>query len=201
MSPSVAALALAVPAEPIHRLSVEQYRKMALAGILTPDDRVELLEGWLVKKMTKNPPHRIATRKTRVALEEVIPGGWYVDSQEPIVTGDSEPEPDATVIRGKTEDYADRNPPAAHVALVVEVADASLLRDRQLKARIYARAGIPCYWILNLADRRLEVYTSPAPAASAPSYAELATLGAADDVPVLLDGAEVGRIEVSRLLP
>lgn len=86
-----------VPTEPIHRLSVAQYRGMLEAGILKSGDPVELLEGWLVQKMTKNPPHRIATRRVRVALEALAPHGWYVDAQEPIVTADSEPEPDVAI--------------------------------------------------------------------------------------------------------
>ena len=94
----------------IHRLSVAQYEAMGRAGILTPDDRVELLEGWLIEKMTKNPPHRIATHQARVALAQIVPPGWYVESQEPIVTADSEPEPDVAVIRGTTQDYVTTNP-------------------------------------------------------------------------------------------
>jgi Uma2 family endonuclease len=150
-----------VPSEPVHRLSVKQYHLMVSAGILTPDDGVELLEGWLVTQKTKNPPHRIATHNTTACLEAVIPSAWYVDAQEPIVTVDSEPEPDVAVIRGKTEDYATSNPSAALVGLVVEVADVTLLRDRQVKGRIYGRAQIPFYWIVNLVERQLEVYESP----------------------------------------
>lgn len=193
--------ATAVPTEPIHRLTVAQYRRMAQEGILTPNDRVELLEGWLVEKMTKNPPHRISTRRARIALENVVPDGWYVDTQEPIVTSDSEPEPDVAVIRGRTEDYADRNPEAAYVALVVEIADATLLRDRQLKARVYARAGIPCYWILNLVDGRLEVHGDPSGPAAAPTYHSRADYGRDEVVPLFLDGIEVGRLAVADLLP
>ncbi len=149
---------------PLHRLTVAQYDQMSRQGILGPDDRVELLEGWLVSKVTKNPPHRIATHRVRAALERAVPGsGWYVDSQEPIVTSDSEPEPDVSLIRGRTEDYADSNPPASAVALVVEVADVTLRLDRSIKARIYARAGIPAYWILNLVEGCVEVHTNPDP--------------------------------------
>jgi hypothetical protein len=71
---------------------------MIRAGILTDDDPVELLEGWLVPKMPKNPPHRITTRLTREALVGILPTGWYVDTQEPITTADSEPEPDVVVV-------------------------------------------------------------------------------------------------------
>ncbi|MEE3715303.1 Uma2 family endonuclease [Tumidithrix elongata RA019] len=143
------------------RMSVAQYHLMEQAGILKEDDRLELLEGLLIAKMPKNPPHRISTKLIRQALEKIIVEGWYVDSQEPISLGDSEPEPDAVVVLGKTTDYRDRHPDARSVAIVIEVSDATLESDRTVKQRIYARAGIPIYWILNLRDRQLEVYTEP----------------------------------------
>lgn len=89
-----------VPALPIYRLTVEQYHQMAAAGILSEDDPVELLDGFLVLKMTKNKPHVVATRRTRHALERSIPAGWSVDSQDPITIGvGDEPEPDVFVAR------------------------------------------------------------------------------------------------------
>jgi Uma2 family endonuclease len=147
--------------EPVWRLSIEQYHQMRQQGILTEADPIELLEGLLIQKMTKNPPHRIATRLVREVLESFNLAGWYVETQEPISTMDSEPEPDVAVIRGNTRDYLDCHPGAADVALVIEVADSTLGRDRSLKKRLYARAGIANYWIVNLTDRRLEVYTNP----------------------------------------
>jgi Uma2 family endonuclease len=190
---------LPAPAVTLHRLSVSQYDAMGRAGILGPDDRVELLEGWLVEKMTKNPPHRIATREARLALEAVVPADWYVETQEPIVTGDSEPEPDVAVIRGRTQDYASRNPPASQVGLVVEIADATVERDRVLKARVYARARIPCYWLVNLTERHVEVYTEPRGDGESAQYR--ARVDVRDgDIAVLLDGVEVGRVAAARLL-
>jgi hypothetical protein len=76
---------LAVPTEPVWRFSVPQYHQMIRLGILTEDDPVELLEGWIIHKMPKNPPHRAATKLTRNALEEIVPEGWYVDAQEPLL--------------------------------------------------------------------------------------------------------------------
>lgn len=189
------------PQRGLHRLSVEQYRAMARAGILRPEDRVELLEGLLVRKMTKNPPHRIATRRSRVALESVVPDGWYVDTQEPIVTADSEPEPDVCVVRGQTEDYSAGNPPAEAVALVVEIADASLLRDRLAKARIYARAGIPSYWVVNLRDRCVEVLSTPEPTAAPPRYRLSTVVAAGERVSLVLPGESSVEVAVSDLLP
>src|SRR5439155_11821038 len=115
----------AVPTEPIYRLSVAQYHAMAKHGILDDDAPVELLEGWLVQKMTKHRPHSIVTRRTRKALERLVPAGWYVDSQEPLTTVDSEPEPDVLVAREELADNLERHPGPHEIALVVEVADSS----------------------------------------------------------------------------
>jgi Uma2 family endonuclease len=184
---------------PIHRLSVAQYDAMASAGILGPDDRVELLEGWLVEKMTKNPPRRIATRQARIALEAVVPSAWYVETQEPIVTADSEPEPDVAVVRGRTQDYATANPPAEKVGLVIEIADTTVERDRTIKGRVYARARIPVYWLINLAERRVEVYGDPQGEGAMARYTSRVDVREGD-VPVFLDGIEVGRVSVALLL-
>src|SRR5438105_9177634 len=99
---------------------------MADHGILGEDDPVELLEGWLVHKMTKHRPHVLTTLLVRRALDRLLPNGWYVDSQEPVTTTESEPEPDVSVVRGEPRDFQDRHPAPEEVALVVEVAETSL---------------------------------------------------------------------------
>src|SRR5437667_12822944 len=118
------AAALNTGITPIWPLTVGQYQAMLDKGIVGPDDPVELLEGVTVQKVSKSPPHRIATSATRLALEHVVPPGWYVDEQEPITLAASEPEPDVALIRGDTRDYSARHPGARVVVLVVEVADA-----------------------------------------------------------------------------
>lgn len=185
---------------PIWRLSVNQYHSMIANGILEEDAQLELLEGLLIGKMTKNPRHRVSTKLLRQALEKIIPTGWYVDSQEPITLQGSEPEPDVMLICGETTDYRDRHPDAASLELVVEVADTSLERDRTIKQRIYARAGIPIYWILNLGDRQLEIYTQPNVEESL--YKECQILTEAESVCVTLRNQEVviGWICVGNLL-
>lgn len=190
-----------MPHDLIWRLRVEQYHAMIHAGILTPDDPVELLEGWLVYKMLQNPPHRVATRLARTALERILPIGWYVDTQAPITLEDSEPEPDVAIIRGEPRLYANRHPGPADLALVVEVADATLLRDRGAKKRIYARAGIAAYWIINLSERRCEVYTAPVTAGGEPDYRRRHDYGPSDAVPFIIDGQEVGSIAIADVLP
>jgi Uma2 family endonuclease len=192
--------AVAVPTDYIWRLSVEQYHEMIRTGILTDDDPVELLEGWLVVKMPKNPPHRLATQLTRAALERLIPTGWFVDAQEPVTTENSEPEPDVVIVRGDRRQYSDRHPGPPDLALVVEVAETSLTRDRGMKKRLYARTRIPVYWIVNLVDGQIEVYTDPTGPADEPDFRQRQNYGPPDEVPVVIDGAEVGRLAVRDLL-
>lgn len=191
----------AMPPEPIERLTVNQYHEMVRNGILTEDNRVELLEGWLVRKMTKRPPHTIATDQVRDFLARLFAVDAAVRAQEPITTEDSEPEPDVGVARGKKRDYLARHPLASEVLIIVEVADASLSRDRTLKKVIYARARIPVYWIVNLIDRQIEVYTDPTGPAEEPTYRQRQDYLPGDSVPVIVDGQEVGWLAVSDLLP
>jgi Uma2 family endonuclease len=105
------------------------------------------------------------------------------------------------VVRGELRDYRDRHPGPQDVALVVEVADTSLRQDRGPKKRVYARAGIPIYWIVDLKAEVIEVHVTPTSAGKRPDYRESRTYGAAEEVPVLLDGVEVGRIPVREILP
>jgi Uma2 family endonuclease len=119
--------------EPVFPLSVEKYHAMIEAGVLTEDDPVELLEGVLVFKMPKKPKHRVALAKLQRALASVLPDGFSLQLQEPVTLLDGEPEPDAAVIRGRAEDYPDRHPGPADTPLIVEVADASIRRDRGIK--------------------------------------------------------------------
>lgn len=147
--------------EPVWRFTVEQYHQMIDCGVLAEDAPVELLSGCLIQKMTKNPPHRLCTRLVREALDAIVPNGWYVETQEPITLSDSEPEPDLAIIQGNPRDYPDRHPNATEVALIIEVADSTLERDRTIKQTIYAAAGIPEYWIVNVRDRQIEIYRSP----------------------------------------
>jgi Uma2 family endonuclease len=200
-TPAAAPQEPAIPDVPIYRLTVEQYHAIAEAGILTEDEPVELLEGWLVQKMTKHKPHSIATRRLRRALEQILPAGWYVDSQEPITTVDSEPEPDVFVAREDVADDPARHPGPHEVPLVVEVADSSLRQDRETKKRIYARASIPVYWIVNLVERQIEVYTETASAADPPDYRQRRDYGPDETVPVVLGGVEAGSLRVAELLP
>jgi hypothetical protein len=182
------------------RLSIEQYHAMIRVGILTADDPVELLGGLLVQKMSKNPPHRVATGLTREALGRLAPTGWYVDSQEPVTMEESEPELDVQVVRGQRRDYVDRHPTPRDVGLAVEVADTTLQLDRGVKKRLYAAARIPVYWIVNIPERQIEVYTDPSGPADQPDYRHRQDYHTGYAAPVVLDGCEIGTIPVAELL-
>jgi Uma2 family endonuclease len=186
----------AVVSEPrLWRFTVEQYHRMIESGILTENDPVELLEGWLLEKMPKKLPHIYSTQQARDIFAALLPAGWFVSDQEPITTEDSEPEPDVIVVRGVRKDFANRPVQPIDVGLIIEVSDTTLRYDRTVKLRIYARAHIPVYWILNLPERTLEVYTEP----SGDEYRQRRTYVETDTVPVILDGQEVGQLAVSEL--
>ena len=105
---------------------------------------IELLDGWLVPKMTKNPPHILATGLVRDALYHVVPQGWCVYSQDPVRVQRSMPEPDVMVVRGDLRQYGDRRIRAEDVGLIVEVADASLARDQVFKKADLCPKRHPC---------------------------------------------------------
>lgn len=173
---------------------------MAEAGVLREEDRVELLEGWIVPKMIRNPKHDAVVGLAHAALAARLPEGWFVRIQSAITTKDSEPEPDVAIIRGPIRRYLGHHPGSADVALVVEVADTSLVRDRQ-KARLYAAAGIPAYWLVNLAGLRIEIYAAPVEAVGRSEYTVHRTLGSNDTIPLVIEGNTIATIPAAELLP
>jgi Uma2 family endonuclease len=150
---------------PPRRFSVAEYDQMGRAGILTEDDSVELLEGVIVEKMTKYPPHDATIDILAELLWRLLPMGWFPRVQNVFVTSDSEPEPDLVITRGRPQNYLQRHPVAGDVALIVEVAESSIHRDRR-KRKIYARAGIAQYWIFDLNSGHIEMYAEPDMAAA-----------------------------------
>src|SRR5262245_36438306 len=185
----------------LRRFTVPEYHRMIQAGILDADDRVELLDGYVVLKMARNPPHDTALQRTRKRIEALLPAGWDVRIQSAVTLAESEPEPDVAVVRGDELTYASRHPGPSDVGLIVEVSDSTLSRDRDDKGPTYAQAGIPCYWIVNLIDSRVEVYNSPSGAISPPAYGSRQDFAAGATIPLVLDGVTAGTIAVADLLP
>jgi Uma2 family endonuclease len=185
----------------IAKFSVARYQRMIESGIFTPDDKVELLENYVVLKMPRNPPHDGTIQRITKRLTRYVPAGWDLRVQLTLELRDSQPEPDLAIARGDENTYLARHPIPTDMGVVIEVADSSLLRDQRDKARIYARAGVAVYWIVNLVDRRIEVYTNPSGPTLAPSYGSLIAYTTADAVPLVLDGVQVATIPVADLLP
>ena len=183
------------------RLTVDRYQRMTEAGILTEKDRVFLWKGQLVTKMTKGRPHTVAVLRLTDALKRVVPDGWYVEPEQPLRLNDlSVPEPDLKVVRGRIEDYVNI-PSSRDVPLVIEVAGTSLEEDRGEVMESYAAEAIPIYWIANITERRVEVYSIPVRAGNTARYSSCAIYGPGDEVSVVLDGQAVGQLAVSDLFP
>lgn len=155
---------------------------------------MELLEGWIIQKMPKNPPHQVANKLVRSGFGRNCSCCWYVDAQEPVTLKDSEPEPDVVIVRGDTRDYTERDPGSNDLALVVEIADSTLERDRSYKKRIYARAGIPVYWIVNLVEQQIEVYTQPDVSGEEATYIGRSCFDLSSLFSVMIEGCEVGSL-------
>ena len=149
--------------EPRHRWTADDVQKMVAAGILNEDDRVELLEGELVEMSPQTKEHWYAKALVLEALREGYGTTAWVVGQDPIqVADDNQPEPDIAVLRGSIQSYRGRLPRPSDALLLVEIAHTSRKRDLQ-KASIYAAAGVPVYWILDVAERQLQVHTDPGP--------------------------------------
>jgi hypothetical protein len=188
----------AVP--PLYRLTVDKYQRMVQVGILDENDRVELIEGLLIAKRKKSPRDATTLCLLGTALAKMLPEDKVMRNQSAVTLSDSVPEPDLAIAEGPARRYIAVRPGPGDLHLVVEVAESSLQIDRADKLRIYARARIPVYWIANLVDNQVEVYTQPR-AGRTPTYLQRQDYGPDEDVPVLIEGREVARLSVRDFLP
>ncbi|NJO43299.1 MAG: Uma2 family endonuclease [Cyanobacteria bacterium RU_5_0] len=144
------------------RWTVDDYHRMVETGILTEGDRVELLEGQIIEMNPQLPPHAATTQRAFRYLDRLLETVAYVRMQLPItLRPKSEPEPDIAVVRIDAHEYGDRHPTPDDIFLIIEVADSTLLGDRQQKAPIYSKAGIADYWILDVNTRQVYVFREP----------------------------------------
>jgi Uma2 family endonuclease len=202
LEPTINLPTAAEPAWKPYRLSVRQFLAMIDAGIFPHNAHVELLGGILIQMMVKGNPHDYTLGTIAEELRQLIPNAWVVREDKSLVLGPrSRPEPDVAVVRGPREQYRKRTPHARETAFVVEVANSSYRYDRGEKWRAYASARILIYWIVNLEKSQIEVYTAPIGRGKKASYREISTFGIDDEVPVVIDGREVGRIIVKDILP
>jgi len=180
--------------------TVAEYHELIRTGTLTPDDPIELLEGHLVVKMARSHAHDFAIMVLTSRFVRLAPDGYVVRSQCAATYQDSEPEPDLAIVRGEEKVYRTKHPGPADTALLVEVSATSLTRDRVGKARIYARAGVPVYWVVNVDDKVIEVYTRPSGPGDAPAFAARDEYPVGTSVPVVLDGVTVGTVAVADVM-
>lgn len=149
------------PATRSYRWSRETYDRAVEAGIFGPGNRVELIDAEILAMTPQGSRHAAVATRAAGLLGRVFGSGCHVRTRMPLAAGgDSEPEPDVAVVAGDEFDYLDAHPATA--LLVVEVSDDSLTRDRTIKQRLYARCGIPEYWVVALPEASLEVYRDPA---------------------------------------
>jgi Uma2 family endonuclease len=145
-----------------HRVTVDEYYRMAETGILAPDARVELIEGEVIDMAPMKSPHAWTVNQLMARLHSAAGGQAVVTCQTPLrLSNRSEPEPDLMLVRMRPEGYAAHHPTPADVLLLIEVADPSLEYDRRIKLPLYARHGVPEVWIVDLIHRRIEFFRRP----------------------------------------
>jgi Uma2 family endonuclease len=142
--------------------TVAEYHRMAEAGILEDGERVELLEGQIIWMSAKGTAHTCAVGRIDRILQNALKNRAWVSVQDPITLNDkSEPEPDISVVKIDSLDYADHHPTPSEVYLIIEVADSSLKFDCETKGKAYSEAGISDYWVLDVVKRQLYVFREP----------------------------------------
>lgn len=192
---------MTVTPEKLARISVDQYHRMIDLRILEESDRLELLDGIMVLKMPNNPLHAGTLQLLYAILSKLTPndlGHWR--TQLPITLATSEPEPDIVFVKGKEKDYLAHHPRAKEVLLIIELADSSLKQDQTTKYEIYAEAGVEVYWIVNLQQKVVEVFSQPSGPQAKPEYCQYETFSQRDIIPIILAGKTLARVAASEFL-
>jgi len=183
----------------LHRFTYDEYHAMGLPEIFSDDDRVELLDGLIVDKMPKGRSHIYSLQVLQKLIEAWLSNGWTLQAQDPVKAGLSAPEPDLAIIRGVMPSLKG-HPEPPDVPLIVEVSDSTYRTDSQSKLRIYAAAGFPIYWIVNLPGDCLVVHHHPEPGSSPPAYGEHRIYQRGESFDFVLDGRTL-TLAVADILP
>jgi len=180
--------------------SVANYLQMIEAGIFCDDDRLELIEGRIYHQMPHNAPHDSAITRLLRRLTKLLDDSWIVRVQPSITLKSSVPEPDLAIVPGPEENYDKARPTARQIAIVIEVAETTLSYDQTDKLVIYAANGIAEYWIVNLIDRRVQVYTEPR-GGKHPTYRTRRDYTLSESIAVAIKGRVFGSLPVREILP
>lgn len=191
----------ATPADldpPWSPITVPMFEAMLRAGIVGEKEPVYLWKGRLARKMAPNRDHSIAVYEAARAIDRLLPAGYHLMAEQPLARRReaSVPEPDLTILRGGPRDYRPGLPTTGDAPLIVEVSGTSPAADRAQEVD-YAREGVPIYWVVNLRDRRIEVFDRPGP----DGYSRATLHPEGGTIPVIVDGIDCGELEVRRLLP
>ncbi len=179
-----------------HKISLETWRAMLEKGILSENDRVELIEGEIFDMSPIGKLHIATVIRINQLLTMLLAKKAFVSVQNPLhLPPDSEPEPDIALLKPREDYYASQLPEAADTFLVIEVADSSLEYDREVKKPLYAKAGVPCFWLVNLQKFEIEVHTQPGRG----TYKQIQLLHPGDEVRLPVPGFHE-KIFVSDLL-
>jgi Uma2 family endonuclease len=142
--------------------TIDEYHKLAETGIIKPTDRVELIEGDIITMSPIKSKHAGIVDAIAEFLIHTLYRKATIKIQNPMSIGNnSEPEPDIIIAKHKQDHYRSAHPTPEEVYLLIEVADSSLAYDQSIKAPLYAKAGIPEYWIINIIDEQIEIYREP----------------------------------------
>jgi Putative restriction endonuclease len=194
------------PFADVGRISVAEYHNMIRASVFdTPEkERHELIEGWILPKAKQSPAHCHACQVlTHFFWDRQLPEDWMYSGIVTLPTADSHPEPDGQIVRERWVEEVDW-PRPDESTLVIEVSDVTLSFDQTIKKRVYGRSSIPIYWIVNIPDRQVELYTDPTGPTDPPEnagYRSRHDYHEADSVPVVIGGQQVAMIPVANLLP
>ena len=184
-----------IPTDHLFRLTTAQYGRMIEAGVLGESDPVELLDGFLVEHMSRNESHDSRLSRITRMLRSMLPKEWMDRGQMALNLSESIPEPDLCIVRFDPDDYSTRAPGVSELGLVIEVADTSLRLDLTTKAQIYARENVPVYWVVDIPDRVVEVFTLPSP----DGYLSRQAFAPGTSLPLVLDGQLAGSLDVTEL--
>ncbi|MCT7965329.1 Uma2 family endonuclease [Laspinema sp. D1] len=144
------------------RFTIEEYHRLIELGFFPEGDRTELIQGEAIQMVSKGKPHAVCCSLLIRELSKLLEDRATIRCQDPItLPNHSEPEPDFTLVRNREDNYLSHHPMPDDILLVIEIADSSLDYDRLVKLPLYAEAGISDYWIVNLLEKQLEIYTTP----------------------------------------